>query len=137
MPQVGVLGSIPLGNSGTALDGNSVMAPLPTVITVPRWPTNCVRETAWSLRDAIVASETRTSVDGSVVGTGNDIIRFAAGLSGAIDFSLVGDNSFGPSALLINDNLTIQAPTRARGSRSSVIRRRRRSVCSTSPSAPA
>jgi hypothetical protein len=68
-----------------------------------------------SLRDAVLASETHTSVDGSVAGTGNDIIQFAAGLSGTIDLSQVGDNSFGPSAFLINDNLTVEGPTTGAG----------------------
>ena len=91
-----------------------------------------------SLRDAIQASETQTSVDGSVVGTGYDVIQFAPGLTGIIDLSLVcdDDNSFGPSAFLINDNLTIQGPP-CGDHDPACPRRRRRSVSSTSPSAPA
>ena len=74
-----------------------------------------MRAAARSLRDAILASETHTSVDGSVSGTGYDVIQFAPGLSGTIDLTLVGDNSFGPSAFLINDILTIQGPTTGPG----------------------
>ena len=68
-----------------------------------------------SFRDAILASGTHTSVDGCLVGTGNDTIVFAPGLSGTIDLSIVGDKSFGPSAFLINDNLTIQGPATSPG----------------------
>jgi CSLREA domain-containing protein len=61
-----------------------------------------------SLRDAIQASETHTSVDGSVAGTGNDTIVFAPALAGGtVDLTQVGDTSFGPSALAITDNITI------------------------------
>jgi hypothetical protein len=61
-----------------------------------------------SLRDAIQASETQTSVDGSAAGTGNDTIVFAPGLAGGmVDLTQVGDTSFGPSALAITGNITI------------------------------
>ncbi|HVX11763.1 MAG TPA: DUF4214 domain-containing protein [Pirellulales bacterium] len=62
-----------------------------------------------TLRQAIIASETGGTTALGQTGTGNDTIVFAAGLSGTIDLSQVGDTSLGPSALIIdnNDQLTI------------------------------
>jgi hypothetical protein len=42
---------------------------------------------------------------------GGDIIQFAGGLSGSINLSIAGDNSFGPTALLVTSAITIQGNT--------------------------
>src|ERR1700678_3300818 len=42
-----------------------------------------------SIRDAIKASNSGTSVNGSAAGTGNDTIQFAAGLMGTIDLTQI------------------------------------------------
>jgi len=87
----------------------------PAVITVTTLAEGLNTGNGVTLRDAIQASETHTSVDGSAVGTGNDIIQFASGLTGTTHLSIIGDNSFGPSAFLINDALTVQGPTASPG----------------------
>ena len=118
-PFAGLIADVAVYNralSVTEIAGN-MSAPLPTIITVTTLADQLNAGNGLvSLRDAIQASEKRTSVDGSVAGTGNDVIQFAPGLSGTIDLSIVGDKSFGPSAFLIsNDILTIQGPTSGSG----------------------
>ncbi|MDB5357082.1 MAG: hypothetical protein JWN24_3535 [Phycisphaerales bacterium] len=72
-----------------------------------------------NLREAIMAAETDTSVDGSVAGTGNDTITFDPALTAAGDatitlssfYSGLGTTEFGPSAFIISTNITIIGPS--------------------------
>jgi hypothetical protein len=39
---------------------------------------------------------------------GDDVIKFDAGLAGYVDLAVIGDTSFGPTALLVNSTITIR-----------------------------
>jgi hypothetical protein len=74
--------------------------------------------TAWA--DSLTVSNTDDSGAGSLRQAiadandvaGDDTITFAPALSGqTISLSSVGDNTFGPSALLVNSNITIDGST--------------------------
>jgi hypothetical protein len=68
---------------------------------------------AITLRDAIVAAETNTSVNGSTAGNdangGGDIIQFAPGVTGPISLTTINDTSAGSSFEKIASNITIDA----------------------------
>jgi hypothetical protein len=80
---------------------------LKSTITVTSLADNTTTDGQVTLREAIQASITHASVDGSTAGTGNDTIVFASNLSGTISLTTIGDTSYGPSALAITDTLTI------------------------------
>ena len=85
---------------------------LPALITVTSLADNVNTDGQVTLREAIQAANTDTSVDGSTAGNGVDTIVFAPTLAGGtINLSLVGDDAFGPTALLINSPITIQGLT--------------------------
>ncbi len=75
-PFAGLIADVAVYNralSSTEIAGN-MSAPRPTVITVTTLSDQSnAGKGLVSLRDAILASETRTSVDGSVAGTGHDV----------------------------------------------------------------
>ena len=79
-----------------------------------------------TLAEAIKAANTDSSIDGSVAGSGADIITFAPALTaggpatihltslfagGPDDRSGTGASDFGPTAFKISSNITIQGPT--------------------------
>src|SRR5262249_36580197 len=69
-----------------------------------------------TLRDAIQAANTDTSVNGSTTGNGADTIVFAPALNGTtLNLSIIGDTSAGPSALLVSSAIIITGPTGASG----------------------
>ncbi|MCU0705825.1 MAG: hypothetical protein MUF18_17800, partial [Fimbriiglobus sp.] len=85
---------------------------VPAVITVNSLADNITVDGLVTLREAIQAAETDTSVDGSTAGSGADIIRFDPTLFGqTINLSLVGDTTFGPTALSISSDITIDGLT--------------------------
>src|SRR4051794_17338952 len=57
----------------------------PAVITVTTLADSQVVDGLVSLREAIQAAETNTSVDGSAVGTATDTIQFHSNLAGSIN----------------------------------------------------
>ena len=62
-----------------------------------------------TLREAILAANTDTAVDGSMKGDGADVIRFAPGLGGgAIPLMSSGDGTAGSSAFGILTDITIE-----------------------------
>src|SRR5262245_15449185 len=65
-----------------------------------------------TLREAIIASETKTKDDLNQTGTGNDTITFDSSLAGqTITLTLADSNkAFGPTALVITDTLAIDGP---------------------------
>jgi hypothetical protein len=78
-----------------------------STITVTSLADNTTVDGSVTLREAIQASITHASVDGSTAGTGTDTIVFASGLTGTISLSTIGDTTYGPSAFAISDTLTI------------------------------
>ncbi len=89
-----------------------------STITVNTTADEIIDDGAVSLREAIQAANTDTTVDGAT-GSGADTIEFYPGLfsSGnvSIDLSLVGDSTVGSSALSITSEITIQGPTGSNG----------------------
>jgi CSLREA domain-containing protein len=87
------------------LEGRAV----PAVITVTSLADNTTIDGQVTLREAIQAANTDTSVDGSAAGSGADTIVFAPALADqTVNLGLVGDVSIGPSALLVSTPITIQ-----------------------------
>ncbi|MDB5301853.1 MAG: hypothetical protein JWO87_3516 [Phycisphaerales bacterium] len=72
-----------------------------------------------NLREAIMAAETDTSVDGSVSGSSDDTITFDPSLTAAGDAAItlssfypgLGATEFGPSAFILSTNITIIGPS--------------------------
>jgi CSLREA domain-containing protein len=92
----------------------------PAVITVTTLADESASDGQVSLREAIQAAETHTSVDGSAAGTGNDTIVFAPAIAGGVVRLTQADATlFGPSALVITSQITIagtgETITRASG----------------------
>ncbi len=105
----------------------------PAIIVVTSLADNTTVDGLVTLREAIRAANTDTSVDGSAAGNGADVIQFAPALYAAgdvtITLSLLGDANElapvqgfegqtqlvermrGPSALAINSTITIEGPT--------------------------
>jgi CSLREA domain-containing protein len=92
---------------------------VPATITVTSLADNSVVDGMVTLREAIQAANTDTSVDGSVAGNGADIITFAPALVSSgpatITLTIMGDDLLGPTALLITSPITIEGPTGANG----------------------
>src|SRR5262245_12949288 len=81
---------------------------VPAVITVTTLADNVTVDGQVTLREAVNAANTDTSVDGSTAGSGADTIQFAAGLAGGtINLATIGDDSCGPAALGAGSNITI------------------------------
>ena len=88
-------------------------------ITVTSLSDNITTDTEVTLREAITAAETDTSIDGSTPGNGSDTIIFAPALYAngdqTIELTLFdpGDETLGsgPSAFVINTPVTILGPT--------------------------
>jgi len=78
------------------------------VITVTSLADNLFLDGSVTLREAIAAANTDTSVDGSVAGNGADTINFSAALSGQTII-------LGGTELAITDTLTIDATALANG----------------------
>jgi CSLREA domain-containing protein len=92
------LGSVMLGVSRKASAAT---------ITVTSLADNATVDGQVTLREAIQAANTDTSVDGSTAGSGADTIVFAPGLTGSIDLITAGDTVAGSSALGITSDITI------------------------------
>lgn len=83
----------------------------PATIVVTSLADNTTADGQVTLREAWQAAVTHTSVDGSATGTGNDTIRFAAGLAGGT-ITLTGNDlvnpfAFGPTALVVPNGTRI------------------------------
>jgi hypothetical protein len=84
---------------------------VPAVITVTTLADNLFADGRVSLREAIRAANTDSSVDGSAHGSGEDRIVFSPALGGGtILLSAVGSHAFGPSALVISSSVRIVGP---------------------------
>jgi Cadherin-like domain len=93
---------------------------MPAVITVTSLADNLTIDSQVTLREAIQAAETDTSVSGSVAGNGADTITFAPSLFAGpqtINLSIKGDidGTYGDSAFKITTPVTILGPTGANG----------------------
>ena len=77
-------------------------------ITVTNLADNMNVDGQVTLREAIQAAELDVGVDGSVAGSGADVIEFAPGLNGEVDLLLVGDSANGASAFAIASDVTIR-----------------------------
>jgi CSLREA domain-containing protein len=92
---------------------------VPAIITVTSLADNLTADGQVTLREAIQAAQTEASVDGSTAGSGADTIVFAHGLTAGgpatINLSVVGDNSWGPSAFLVSTPITLRGPTGSNG----------------------
>src|SRR5688500_703369 len=77
---------------------------LAATITVTSLADNTTTDGQVTLREAIQAAETNTSVDGSTAGTASDTIVFQGGLTGQVSLTIAGDAAFLNSAFLINTN---------------------------------
>src|SRR5262249_33861983 len=85
---------------------------VPGMITVTSLLDNTTVDGKVTLREALQAAETDTSVDGSAAGSGADTITFAPEQAGAtLSLSIVGDTSVGDSAFAVSTPLAIQGPT--------------------------
>src|SRR5262245_32343834 len=91
---------------------------VPAVITVTSLVDDLSADGQVTLREAILAANTDSSVDGSVAGSGADTIEFAAGLFTGGDQTLtlsappVNDaTSFGASAFVVDSEIAIVGPT--------------------------
>ena len=80
-------------------------------ITVTSLADNTTPDGQVTLREAIQAANTDSSVDGSTAGSGADTIIFSGSLSGTISLSIVGDTTVGSSGLGISSPVTIAGPT--------------------------
>jgi len=70
-----------------------------------------------SLREAIEAANSDTSIDGSTAGSGADVIVFATGLSGTLTTDIPDlITSFGPTVFVIDSDFTITITPTAAGS---------------------
>ncbi|MCA8945785.1 MAG: cadherin-like domain-containing protein [Planctomycetes bacterium] len=71
---------------------------------------NLAGDSQISLREAIEAANTDTSVDGSTAGSGADVIVFATSVNGTLTTDIEDlVKSFGPTAFVINSDITIDA----------------------------
>lgn len=78
-------------------------------ITVTSAEDNLYEDGLVTLREALLAAETDTSVDGSTAGNGADVIRFAPHLAGrTIRLQSKGDYTLGGSAFGITTEVTIE-----------------------------
>ncbi|MFO0825891.1 MAG: choice-of-anchor Q domain-containing protein [Gemmataceae bacterium] len=97
---------------------------VPATITVTSLADNVTVDGQVTLREAIKAAETNTSVDGSIPGSGADTIVFAPNLSGNIDLLLKDANTtFGPTGLVITTGVTIDGLANFTGANTIAIRR--------------
>jgi CSLREA domain-containing protein len=81
---------------------------VPATITVTSLADNLDADGQITLREAIQAANTDTSVDGSTTGAGADVIQFDAGIAGGvIDLTLIGGTNFGPNAFEITSQIAI------------------------------
>jgi hypothetical protein len=64
--------------------------------------------TVTSLDDSAAVGTLRRAVFNANLAADPDVIEFAAGLTGTIELSIIGDIAFGPSALAIGTPITIQ-----------------------------
>jgi hypothetical protein len=82
---------------------------VPATITVTALGDPNGPHTGVTLRDAIEASETKSSINGSVAGTGTDTIVFASNLDGQTIFLSQNDSNdaFGATALVITNSISI------------------------------
>ncbi len=86
------------------------------VITVTSPLDTVANDSQVTLREAILAAETDTSVDGSAAGSGADTIVFDPALAGKIiTLTTAGSDSAGPSAFAISSNITIAGFTGPNG----------------------
>src|SRR5262245_24757394 len=87
----------------------------PAVITVTSLADNTLADGQVSLREAVQAANTDTSVDGSVAGSGADTIVFASSLAGQTITLTQNDPNlaFGPTALVITSDVTIDGSAQA------------------------
>ena len=81
---------------------------VPAVVTVTSLADDTTADGLVTLREALIAAETDTSVDGSAAGSGADTVVFAAHLSGAVDLTVVGDTSAGPAAFAVTTAVTVR-----------------------------
>lgn len=92
---------------------------VPALITVTSLADNVVDDGQVTLREAIEAANSDTSVDGSTSGSGADTIVFAPALFSSgpatINLSVVGDTTVGPSAFHISSALSILGPSGSSG----------------------
>src|SRR4051794_20683539 len=81
----------------------------PAVLMVTTLSDDVVAGSGLSLREAVKAVVTRTSVDGSPVGTGGDVIRFDPSLDGGTIslHSAPASTIAGPSAFSIPNDTTL------------------------------
>ncbi len=113
-------GSAPLGGPAAG-DGNASGPDLDRngVIVVTTLDDNETADGLVSLREAIAAAETDTSVDGSATGSGADIIEFDPALVAAGDATLkltlfddgIDPDEFGATAFKITTDVTIAGPS--------------------------
>lgn len=98
---------------------------LPATIVVTSVADTSADDGEVTLREAILAAETDTSVSGSVAGNGADTITFADGLTGTITLAEANANAFFVNALQIGTDVTIIGPGQDRlfidGGRSSLL----------------
>jgi hypothetical protein len=80
------------------LEGRQMLAVF-TVTTLSDAPVTMPGQAAGTLRQAIFDA---TDLPGA------DVIQFQSGLSGDVDLSVIGDTAIGPSALLIDSEITIR-----------------------------
>jgi len=78
-------------------------------IVVTSLADNSTADDEVTLREAVLAANTDTSIDGSAAGKGPDVIRFARALAGkTITLTEVGDTTYGPSALRVDSVIVIE-----------------------------
>ncbi|HEX8203588.1 MAG TPA: CSLREA domain-containing protein, partial [Isosphaeraceae bacterium] len=91
---------------------------MPATITVTSLADAVATGDGVTLREAITAANTDTSIDGSAAGSGADTILFAPGLFSGGDQAItlglfdtgLDPDEFGPSALRIRSDVTIRGP---------------------------
>jgi CSLREA domain-containing protein len=90
-----------------------------TAIVVTSLADNTAPDGKVTLREAIQAAETNTSVDGSAAGSGADTITFAPALTAGGDAVItltqfdtgLDSTEFGPTAFILSSDITIAGPT--------------------------
>jgi CSLREA domain-containing protein len=94
--------------AGCELGSFEVVPSSPGQITVNTATDELTANGNCSLREAILAANSDTAVDGCAAGNFDDTIKFAASLNGqTLNLSIVGNSTYGPSALVIQSPIDI------------------------------